>query len=407
MKTIDSSDRAWLISIFLIGVLVRLAFVAAPLGTSYVDAEREAAYAQIAQNFAQEDFNILHPRRSEVDGESRSRTSNLVETEFPFLPWLAAVLDRSLGEHAANYRVLSALCSIASLFAFFQVARRILERPGALAASALFAINPVLMELSGSLLPDGLMLLLGLLALDRLFAWEVNERATTLFAASTWLAFAILATTSALHLVFFFAFIVLRKLRSRTLYSPQFYVSACIALLPALVWYSYAYKIGHSSGLSLFTQGGTHFSRSEAWLAPWTLLTHSLAIESRYVFNGPGLVLLGMTLLQPVHKALTFVVWYASAFFFHCIMLETPDGGAYFHHAISVAPACILLGAGVMTFLDPENVYRVATRTTNRAARIAALFLLVPTLLLSAYRGYDLLTQRAHREIPHSSFSRE
>lgn len=345
MRNLNPTPRTLLVLIFVVGILARLAFVVAPFEATHIDAER-----------------------------------------------------------ADYFRALSALFSIAALFAFFRVARCVLEFPGALAASALFAINPVLIALSGSLLPDGLMLLLSLLSILSLFAWEASEKTSALLAASAWLALAILAKASAVHLGFFFAFIVLRKLGARALRTPQIYVSACIVLAPALVWYGYANGLWHSAELSFFVQDDAPFARADAWRAPWTLLANRLAVESRYVFNGPGFVLLGMVFLQPARRASTLLAWYASALLFHCFLLETPGSKAYLHHAIGVAPACILLGAGVMTFLDPQNIYRIATRTTDRAARIAALFLLVPTLLLCAHRGYVLLAQRVHQEKPHSQY---
>lgn len=397
-------QRRALIVIFLVGALARLTFVGEPFGPAAINAWREADYVQIARNFARDDLNILHPRVDwRIDGQRDA--SGLVEMEFPFLPWLAAVLYRSVGDHEAGFRALSALCSIAALFVFFRIAQRLLAPPGALAATALFAANPLLVTLSGSLQPDGVMLLLGLLAVEALLAWQARGNPFALGVAGSWLGLAILAKTPAVHLAFLFAFVVLRQLGARAWRSGSVYASSCMAIVPALLWYLYAREIWQTTGLSLGLSNETHFLNLEVLWHAWAPIVGNLRSELRHVVSGPGLVLLFVMLWQPLHKVVIPLVWYATTWIFYAVALETSgDDWAYYYHAIGVAPACLLLGAGVMTFLDPENVYRVATRSTEKAARTAALVMLNIVLAVFVYRTHGLLHFRTHQADLHSLY---
>lgn len=111
------------IAILVLGIVFRVALVWRPADHRSLFPWRESDYTSIARSFYSEGINILYPR---VDW--RGETSGFVEMEFPALPWVAALLYHAVGYHEELLRVLSAICSILSLFAFAALARDLLPR---------------------------------------------------------------------------------------------------------------------------------------------------------------------------------------------------------------------------------------------------------------------------------------
>ena len=128
---ISPRTRALLLAALVVGAAARFLFTWHPTDYRSLVPWRESDYTQISRAFYREDPNILYPR---VDW--RGDTSGVVETEFPFLPWIASAAYRVFGYHEQILRLLSAVCGVASLAVFWRLSRRLLPTAGATAGTA-------------------------------------------------------------------------------------------------------------------------------------------------------------------------------------------------------------------------------------------------------------------------------
>ena len=153
-----------------VGTGLRLAFVNRPFDERSLAPWREADYAQIARSFHREGMDIRYPR---IDW--RGTTSGAAEMEFPAVPWLAALLYGKVGYHEEILRILTALASVGGLFVFLVLARSLLPPTAALVAVSVFALNPLLLLLSGAMQPEPVMLLLSLAAVALVERWRRKD----------------------------------------------------------------------------------------------------------------------------------------------------------------------------------------------------------------------------------------
>ena len=88
----------------------------------------------------------------------------LTEMEFPLYPWLIAVCYKLFGVDEVIGRIISFIFSLLSIFFFFKLARYLLPEKGAMIASLFFALSPLVINISNSLQPEGLMFLFYIMA---------------------------------------------------------------------------------------------------------------------------------------------------------------------------------------------------------------------------------------------------
>jgi hypothetical protein len=339
-----------MLAVMLAGIGMRLAYVDRPLDDRMRAPWRQSDYTQLARNFWREDPNILHPR---IDW--RRDGPGLVEAEFPLLPWTAGMLDRVLGYHEAILRVLSAVLSIGSLFLFAGLARRLLSPSAALAAVAFYAFNPLLVDLSTAMQPEPLMLFLCLLAMVFLARWERTGADPSLVLAAAALGGAIMSKATAACLGLTFAFVILRRCGLAALRSARVWLAGAVAVGPPLAWYLWA----------------RHF---------WILYGNSLGLSNQYPFLGldmlqrPEWILgllkwqtvgvlmpLGWLLLVAARRAprtatMLPAVWLASVWLLLIVAARSTSADwAFYYHAIAVAPACLLMGAGFGALLGSDS----------------------------------------------------
>lgn len=330
------------------GIALRVAFVNHPLDHRLLSRWRESDYTQIARNFYREDGNIFYPR---IDW--RGDTPGYVEMEFPFLPWTASVLYRVFGYREVLFRMLCAIVGSATLVIFWRLCSRMLPPFGVLVGTAAFALSPQLVTLSSAMQPESVMLLFALVAVSLIWAWEERPRPLTLFLASMATAAAILAKSPAAHVGLVFAYVVLRRRGVKVFRDVWVYVAAVVALLPAVMWYAWAARFWHQYGNSLGLSNESHFIGLDVLIPP-TFLVGNLKIEALTVFTLAGLLLALAALRLPWRQIERLVVWYGSVCVFYLLAARTSgDGWAWYYHSMSVAPACLLMGAGAAAFVSP------------------------------------------------------
>ncbi len=381
-----------LAGVLALGVAARLGYVGRPLDHRIVNPWRQADYTQITRNFYREGMNIFYPR---IDW--RGDTPGYAEMELPLLPWSGAVLYRVLGPHEQILRALAALFASASFLLFAAVARRLLPPAGALFAVAAVAINPLLIVLANSIQPEPLVDFFALLTIVLLWRWNDRPSMPRLLAAAAAAAFAILSKLPAAYLGLVIAYTVVRRLGRRALWDPQVYAAALVAVVPPAAWYAWAHgfwlRYGNSLGVS-----------NESHLIGWDVLTPPVFVlgilqwETVGVFTPFGWLLAFAALTLPRRQVEPPLVWYGSVFLFYVLAgRTTADRWAYYYHMLSVAPAALLMGGGLVALLDGGAV---AARFTWLAGRgtAAARVLATGTLALLLVATVFLVVRRDRRQ---------
>ncbi len=338
------AQTAILFAVLAAGILVRVSGVTQPVDHRLLASWHQADYTQIARNFYRDGLNVLYPK---IDW--RGDTPGYVEMEFPFVPWVGAVLCRIFGYHEALLRVAPVAISIASLFVFLALCRRFLRRPaGILVAAAVFAANPLLVVLGNALIPDPLMVLFSMIAVGAAWKWEDDGRPVSLIGAGAATAAAILAKASAAYLGFVLAYVVVRKIGRKAFRDPAVWAAATVAVVPPGAWYLWASRFWATYGNSLGVSNEWHFVGWDMF-APPLFLYLLVKWEALAVFSPPGAVLAVASLRPPRDRLDRPAVWYAAIWVFYVVTARTTAFVWSFHyHAIAVAPACLFVGAGFL-----------------------------------------------------------
>ncbi len=333
--------HAALAGVVLLGAALRLAYVDRPFDHRLVNPWRQSDYLAITRAFAREDMNIVYPR---IDW--RGDTPGYAEMELPVVPWLGAVLYRAVGPAIELQRGLAATLSIAALLLFAALARRLLTVDGALLATLLYGLNPLLIILSTSLQPEPLLELCCLGAVALLWRWRQAPRPRRLLAAAAALAAAILAKLPAACLGLLFAAVIVRRLGWSALRAPLVWGAAAVALLPPLTWYAWAHGFWRVYGLSLGVSNESHLIGWDLLWPPRFLLGIA-TWETLGVLTPAGWLLAAAALRGDWARAELPLLWYAAVATFYVLAGRTTgDPWSFYYHSLSVAPAALLMGAG-------------------------------------------------------------
>jgi hypothetical protein len=388
-----------MLAIILAGVAPRLAYVDRPLDHRMRAPWRQSDYTQLARNYWREDPNLFHPR---IDW--RHDGPGLVEMEFPLIPWTAGMLCRLVGYHELILRALSAMLEIGSLLLLAGLARRLLPEEGALAALAFYAFNPLLIYLSTAMQPEPLMLFFSLLAVALIARWDRTGSTAMLFLAAAALGGAVLAKAPAACLGFVFAFVILRRSGLAGLKEARVWAAAILSLAPPVAWYIWARRFWIMYGNSLGLSNQSPFLGLDMLHRPeWVV--GLLKWETLGVLTPLGWILLLAARRAPrLATALPFA-WLGSVWIMFIVSARTTsEDWAFYYHSAAIAPASLLMGAGVAALWDagPGQVLGLASGRLRRgvAAALAAatlVFLIAATVVVIRARDgrEDLRAMRA------------
>lgn len=158
--------RFWPVLLALLALALRCYSLSAPLLDYH--SWRQADTAAIARNYAANGYRLLYPQ---IDWGGQ--TPGYVESEFPLYTFALALLYHMLGVHEWLGRLLSALSSAAAVaaLALLVSAHSGRARAGLYAGVALM-LMPFPIYFGRTLMPDSLMLLLGILAVGSLWRWR-------------------------------------------------------------------------------------------------------------------------------------------------------------------------------------------------------------------------------------------
>jgi predicted membrane-bound dolichyl-phosphate-mannose-protein mannosyltransferase len=247
--------------VLLLAAGLRLLYIDAPL----LDAHRwrQVDTAFMARAFYEGGINPLRPEAN------WGGAHGYVESEFPLLPAMVAVLYHVFGPDETWGRLVVAAFSIGAVVLTYLLARLLLGAPAGLAAATLVAVSPSAVFYGRAVMPDTLMVFFSLAALLGFIRYGESGRGRALMWGSVSLGLAILVKLPGVLVLAPIA-CALWKSRGRSALRDRRLLSALtVPCLAAAAWYAYAYSIYLDSGLTFGVIGTTKTYPLDVGPGPW------------------------------------------------------------------------------------------------------------------------------------------
>jgi 4-amino-4-deoxy-L-arabinose transferase-like glycosyltransferase len=276
-------------------VAVRLISVNQP----YIDnwSWRQSDVASIARNYYENGFHFAYPQ---IDWAGDA--PGYVGTEFPILPFVAAICYKLAGVHEWIGRIQAIIFFAASLPCFFFLVREISSEVAATWALLFYSFAPLSLFASREFMPDAPSLSLAIIGLYFFLRWVEHDEKRFFFASAILISLSILIKLPNVLIGAPIAYVVLKSNVSaapRTARRLQLLLFATIALLPSAIWYWHAHQIaGRFYPHHFFGAGGIQImNASWYWHILKQITTSSLTL---LLF---ALALLGTFVASPVASA--------------------------------------------------------------------------------------------------------
>ena len=236
------------IVLWILAVGVRLILIVQP----YIDhwSWRQSDVAAIAQNFLKNGFRFAYPQ---VDWAGDA--TGYVGTEFPILPFLAAICYKFGGVHEWIGRSQAVIFFAVSLPFFFLLVRETFGTTAAVWATFFFSFAPLNIFTGRSFMPDVPSLSLSIIGLYFFLRWTRDQKWTPLLMAAIAISLSLLIKITSIVIAAPLLYLVaagigdsdrntIKPVRSRDHRSRlQLLLFAAITLLPSAIWYWHAYQI--------------------------------------------------------------------------------------------------------------------------------------------------------------------
>src|SRR6266705_5517550 len=169
--------RKFVMALSILAVAVRLFWINQP----YIDrwSWRQSDVAAIARNFSEHGFRFAYPQ---IDWAGDA--TGYVGTEFPILPFLAAICYKIAGVHEWIGRSQAVIFFAVSLPFFFLLVREIFGGTAAIWATFFYSFAPLNVFAGRSFMPDVPSLSLAIVGLCFFLRWTHDQKWTSFFAAA-------------------------------------------------------------------------------------------------------------------------------------------------------------------------------------------------------------------------------
>ncbi len=275
-----------IIIIVLIAVVVRLIEIEQP----FIDpwSWRQSDVAAIARNFLENGFHFSHPQ---IDWAGNA--PGYVGTEFPMLPFVAALCYRITGVQEWIGRIQGVLFFAAALPFFFLLVRRLFGGTAGVWATFFYAFAPLSVVASRAFMPDVPSLCLALVGMYFFLVWIEKSDGRFLVASAVLIsiAFLIKLPTALIGVPLLYLAVAapnafgaegksagdpfgqtqgrrrppLQDLLKRLLRSWGLWLFALVTLVPSAIWYWHAHRIAETFYPYHFFGGGGFRIMNAAW----------------------------------------------------------------------------------------------------------------------------------------------
>jgi 4-amino-4-deoxy-L-arabinose transferase-like glycosyltransferase len=232
------------ITIWILAVAVRLVWINQP----YVDhwSWRQSDVAAIARNFLENGFRFAYPQ---IDWAGNA--TGYVGTEFPILPFLAAICYKFAGIHEWIGRSQAVIFFAVSLPFFFLLVRETFGGTAAVWATFFFSFAPLNVFAGRSFMPDVPSLSLAIIGLYFFLRWVGDRESMPFVPAAITISLSILIKVTSIVIFAPLAYLALAAIYDRRSRGDcgahraplQFTLFLAITLLPSAAWYWHAHQV--------------------------------------------------------------------------------------------------------------------------------------------------------------------
>ena len=238
------------ITLSILAVVLRFILIDQP----YIDrwSWRQSDVAAIARNFANNGFRFAYPQ---IDWAGSA--PGYVGTEFPILPFVAAICYKFAGVHEWIGRSQAVIFFAFSLPFFFLLVREIFGSTAAVWATFFYSFAPLNIFAGRSFIPDVPSLSLSIVGLYFFLRWIDDSKLALFLLAAIATSVALLIKLPTAVIGAPVLFVAWRKWRWNFLKRPALWLFAAITLLPSVAWYWHAHQVaGRFYPYHLFGKGG-------------------------------------------------------------------------------------------------------------------------------------------------------
>ena len=356
-----TSQLAIIISIIAVGV--RLIAINQPFVDNW--SWRQSDVAAIARNYFQGGFHFAHPQIDWAGDQP-----GYVGTEFPILPFLAALSYKFLGTHEWVGRMQAVVFFAISLPFFFLLAREVLGEIGATWTLIFYAFAPLGLMASRCFMPDTPSLVLSIIGLYFFTRWVSAERdPSSFFLAAITISLSILVKLPSAIIGAPLACLAFQRFGRSAFRNIKLWIFAGITLLPAALWYWYAYHVSLRFYPHHFFGAGGVKMMPLAWY--WKIVQEvpTLALTP-FIFVLAGI---GLFTARSISRARPFYWWLVAMFLFVVVVAY---GNRHPWYRLPLVPIAALFGGSACAF--------IGTKAFSGAAKSAGSILLLALLGFSA-----------------------
>lgn len=380
-----SKTKILIIAIFLAASALRLADVFRPINQA---SWRECDEGAISRNFVREGMNPLFPR---IDW--RGDGPGFVEMELTLYPLLTAATYQVFGVHDQLGRFWSFLFSLGALFFFFKLAREYLTPLASAAALAFFALNPLVVEVSTSIQPEGLMLFAYIAAVYFFVRWLKTGKNGDFWPAVVMTALTLLAKAPSAHIGSFLGVLLIQKYGLDVIKQGKVWIFGVLSVMPSALWYFHAKNLWTTYGNSLGVSNEYHWIGWDFFTDPG-YVAGILRAEFLYVWVGFGVIAGAFAIWRGIGEepAKHSLIWLASVIVFYVLAARTASQDwASYYHVFSIPPAALLFGFGTsklreyaQDFGDSFSRHSLPTNLGKVVVFFIVIFAIFATFLLDA-----------------------
>lgn len=199
-------------------------------------------------SFAEEDQNILNPKKNE-----RGNGDGIFRMEFPLSQWLTSIPVRYLGNDVLISRIINFFFGLFSIFGIFYLVKRLFQsKLLALIASWILAFTPVFYFYSINPMPDNLALTFSIWGLYFFIKWYEVEKAISLVSLTIFLSLSALCKlpfvlTFSIPLIYILWQLLNRNKRFSVAIREGLVVLA--GIIPFLAWYIWVIPQWEGNGI--------------------------------------------------------------------------------------------------------------------------------------------------------------
>lgn len=252
------------IAIGIVAVIIRLIAINQPFVDQW--SWRQSDVASIARNYYQHGFQFVYPQIDWAGNEP-----GYVGTEFPILPFIAAVCYNFTGIHEWVGRLPAVILFAASLPFFFLLVRKVFDANAATWATFFYGFAPLNLFAGREFMPDVPSLSLALIGLYFFLRWIDDQRSTSFCTAAALISLSILIKLPTATIGAPLLYLTWQKFRWNLFRQPSLWLFAAIALLPSLAWYWHAYQIAEKFYPHHFFGAGGIWVENLSWY--WKIAT--------------------------------------------------------------------------------------------------------------------------------------